>query len=381
MRATAWRGVRRPVALLAGLALALGAALAQAQTPVQSLPLRVDTVTDGLLSPASLAFLPDGRFLVAERGGRLRLVDAAGRLQPGALNSPLPDALNDVTGLIDVVLDPDFATTRRLFLTYQRGTKRANQLRLVSAQLQGDRLGPVTTLFDALPARLGASNFGGRMVFLPDKTLVITVGDGFEGREQAQNRRSHLGKLVRLNRDGSVPANNPWVGRADTLPEVYSLGHRNTQGLALDTTTQRLWANEHGAKGGDEINLIEPGRNYGWPLATFGVDYTGARITPYTELPGLSPPLLHWTPSIAPSALAIYQGEAFKAWRGDLFTSTLAGKALVRVRLDGARVVQQEKLLADLDARLRDVKVGPDGLIYLLTDDKNGRLLRLRPGP
>ena len=373
MKATGWRAV------LLAAAVALGAPGLQAQ----SVPYRIDTMTDGLLSPASLAFLPDGRFLVAERGGRLRLVDAAGRLQPQALNSPPPDALNDLTGLIDVVLDPDFANTQRLFLTYQRGTQRANQLRLVTARLQGDQLGPLSTVFDALPARLGSSNFGGRLAFLPDKTLVISVGDGFDGREQAQNPRSHLGKLLRLNRDGSVPADNPFShvsGSVDVWPAVYSLGHRNVQGLAFDPVTRRLLANEHGAKGGDEINLIQPGHNYGWPLATFGVDYTGARITPYTALPGLTAPLLHWTPSIAPSALAVYRGSAFPAWHGDLFTTTLAGQAVVRVRLDGARVVQQEKLFSDLDARLRDVKVGPDGLMYLLTDDKKGRLLRVRPG-
>ena len=363
------------------LALALALALLAPGLQAQGVPWRLDTVTDGLLSPASLAFLPDGRFLVAERGGRLRLVTASGRLQPQALNSPAADALNDLTGLIDVVLDPDFASTQRLFLTYQRGTQSANQLRLVTARLQGDQLGPVSILFDALPARLGASNFGGRMAFLPDKTLVFSVGDGFDYREQAQNPRSHLGKLLRLNRDGSVPANNPFMGRADVWPALYSLGHRNVQGLAFDPITRQLLANEHGAKGGDEINNILPGHNYGWPLATFGVDYTGARITPYTALPGLTAPLLHWTPSIAPSALAVYRGSAFPSWNGDLFTTTLAGEAVVRVRLDGDRVVEQQKLFGDLGVRLRDVKVGPDGLIYLLTDDKNGRLLRVRPGP
>lgn len=371
MKAGAWR---------AALLLCVVACLAPG-LQAQGVPYSIDTVTDGLVSPASLAFLPDGRFLVAERGGRLRLVNTSGRLQPQALNRPPADALNELTGLIDVVLDPDFASTQRLFLTYQRGTKRANQLRLATARLQGDQLGPVSTVFDALPARLGASNFGGRMAFLPDKTLVISVGDGFEGREQAQNPRSHLGKLLRLNRDGTVPANNPFATSTSVWPAVYSLGHRNVQGLAFDAATQQLLANEHGAKGGDEINQILPGHNYGWPLATFGVDYTGARITPYTALPGLTAPLLHWTPSIAPSALAVYRGNAFPAWRGDLFTTTLAGKSVVRVRLDGARVVQQEKLFSDLGTRLRDVKVGPDGLIYLLTDDKNGRLLRVRPGP
>ena len=371
-----------PVLLWAGLILALGlfrADVVQAQAPTAAY--RVETVTDQLGSPAQLVFLPDGRLLVAERGGALRLIDAQGRLRPEPVAGTPNQGLDDTTGLIDIALDPDFASTQRVFLSYQHGTRRANQTRLASARLQGDRLTDLKTLFDAMPAKSGASNFGGRIVFLADKTIVFSVGDGFDAREQAQNPRSHLGKLVRLNRDGSVPANNPFVGRQDTAPEVYSLGHRNVQGLAFDAATQRLFANEHGAKGGDEINLIEPGRNYGWPLATFGVDYTGARITPFTALPGLTPPLLHWTPSIAPSVLAIYRGQPFKQWDGDLLNAALAAKGVYRVRLDGNRVVQQEKLFAELDARIRSVKVGPDGFIYLLTDDKTGRLLRVVPLP
>lgn len=371
-----------PNLLWAWLVLALGlfrADVVQAQAPTAAY--RVETVTDQLGSPAQLVFLPDGRLLVAERSGALRLIDAQGRLRPEPVAGTPNQGLDDTTGLIDIALDPDFSSTQRVFLSYQHGTKRANQTRLASARLQGDRLTDLTTLFDALPAKSGASNFGGRIVFLADKTIVFSVGDGFDGREQAQNPRSHVGKLVRLNRDGSVPANNPFVGRQDTAPEVYSLGHRNVQGLAFDAASQRLFANEHGAKGGDEINLIEPGRNYGWPLATLGVDYTGARITPFTALPGLTPPLLHWTPSIAPSALAIYRGQPFKQWDGDLFSAALAAKAVYRVRLDGNRVVQQEKLFAELDARIRSVNIGPDGFIYLLTDDKTGRLLRVVPRP
>ena len=375
-----------PNLLWAGLVLALGlcpadTAQAQAQAQTSTAAYRVETVTDQLGSPAQLVFLPDGRLLVAERGGALRLIDAQGRLRPEPVAGTPNQGLDDTTGLIDIALDPDFASTQRVFLSYQHGTRRANQTRLASARLQGDSLTDLKTLFDALPAKSGASNFGGRIVFLADKTIVFSVGDGFDGREQAQNPRSHLGKLVRLNRDGSVPANNPFVGRQDAAPEVYSLGHRNLQGLAFDAATQRLFANEHGAKGGDEINLIEPGRNYGWPLATFGVDYTGARITPFTALPGLTPPLLHWTPSIAPSALAIYRGQPFKQWNGDLLSAALAAKAVYRVRLDGNRVVQQEKLFAELDARIRSVNVGPDGFIYLLTDGKTGRLLRVVPLP
>ena len=345
---------------------------------------RIETLTHRLSSPAAIAFLPDGRMLVAQRGGALRLVDAKGILQPDAIPGTPNDGLDDTTGLIDIALDPDFDTSGRIFLSYQRGTLRANHMRLASGELKnhagGLELVNVKALFDAQPARRGASNFGGRIAFLPDKTLVLSIGDGFDGREQAQNVASHLGKIVRLGRDGSVPLGNPFIGRPGAAPEIFSLGHRNVQGLAFDTNSQRLYANDHGAKGGDEINLLEAGRNYGWPLATHGKDYIGARVTPYTSLPGLTAALLHWTPSIAPSSMVVYRGQAFRGWEGDLLNSSLVGKAVYRVRMVNQQPVQQEKLFSELDARIRQVKVGPDGLIYLLTDEKeNGRLLRVVP--
>ena len=342
---------------------------------------RIDTVTDQLRSPATLAFLPDGRLLVGERPGRLRVIDARGRLQPQAISGLPEGGLDATSSLIDVVPDPDFAQTRRLFISHMQGTTKANFLRISTARLDGDRLVDLRTLFDAKPAKPGRSNFGGRLLFLPDRTLVFSVGDGFDAREQAQNLRSHLGKLLRLNRDGSVPADNPFVQHGDAAPEVYSVGHRNVQGLAYDEVNRRLYANDHGAKGGDEINLIQPGLNHGWPLVTFGVDYIGARVTPYTALPGLAPPLLHWTPSIAPSAMAVSRSARFPQWQGDLFNAALVGKGVYRVRLDGVREVQQEKLFGELDARIRDVKFGPDGLLYLLTDGAEARLLRVSPAP
>lgn len=381
----------RLVAALAGLlgAVLAGPGLAQAagQPETPSVAYRIETVAEGLPSPATLAFLPDGRMLVGERAGPLRLIGADGRLQPEPLTGTPSDGLDDESGLIDVVPDPDFARNQRLFLTSMHGSTRANRLRVITARLQGTQLVELRTLFEAQPAKSGRSNFGGRLLFLPDKTLLVSIGDGFDHREQAQRGASHLGKLLRLQRDGSAAPDNPYARPLQegepprALPEIYGIGHRNVQGLARDAATGRLYASDHGAKGGDEINRLAPGANHGWPLATFGVDYVGARVTPYTELPGLVPPLLHWTPSLAPSALAVYRGAAFPAWQGDLFAAMLVGKAVVRVRLDGDRVVAQEKLFTELDARFRDVKVGPDGLLYLLTDEKQGRLLRVRPAP
>jgi len=342
---------------------------------------RIETVTDQLKSPATIAFLPDGRMLVGERPGRLRVIDAQGRLLPQAVAGLPTGGLDDTSSLIDVVPDPDFARTRMLFLSSMQGSTRSNHLRIHTARLEDDRLVGLRTLFDATPAKSGRSNFGGRLVFLPDRTLVFSVGDGFDGREQAQNPRSHLGKLLRLNRDGSVPADNPFARDTGAAAAVYSLGHRNVQGLAYDAAHQRLYANDHGAKGGDEINLIRPGVNHGWPLVTHGVDYIGARITPYTELPGMEPPLLHWTPSIAPSALAVAGGDRFPQWKGDLLSAALVGKGVYRVRLEGRRVVSQEKLFGELDARIRDLKFGLDGLLYLLTDGPEARLLRVSPAP
>lgn len=348
---------------------------------VQAAGYRIDTVTDQLKSPATLAFLPDGRLLIGERPGRLRVIDAQGRLQPQAITGLPTGGLDATSSLIDVVPDPDFAQTRRLFISHMQGTTKSNFLRISTARLEGDALVDLRTLFDTKPAKAGRSNFGGRLLFLPDRTLLFSVGDGFDAREQAQNPRSHLGKLLRLNRDGSVPPDNPLVQRSDAAPEVYSLGHRNVQGLAYDPATQRVYANDHCAKGGDEINRVRPGLNHGWPLTTFGVDYIGARVTPYTTLSGIEPPLLHWTPSIAPSAMTVSRSDRFPQWRGDLFNAALAAKAVYRVRLDGDRVVEQETLFGELDARIRDVKFGPDGLLYLLTDGKDAKLLRVSPTP
>ncbi len=340
---------------------------------------RIETVTAGLEHPWSLAFLPDGRMLVTERVGRLRIIAKDGSLDPEPV-AGVPEAFVAAqAGLMEVLLDPDFGRNQWIYLSYAYGTEQANNTRLARGRLVEGRLQDVEVLFSALPAKAGAAHYGGRMVFLPDQTLVLTLGDGFDWREQAQNPANHLGKIVRLNRDGSVPADNPLVGQVGAAAEIYSLGHRNVQGIYYDAGLQRLYSHEHGPRGGDELNLIEPGHNYGWPLITYGVDYTGAQISPYSELPGLQQPLLHWTPSVAPSGLTLYRGARLAQWQDDLFVSTLAERSVRRIRMLDGKLAGEEVLFEELDERIRDVRSGPDGALYLLTDNAQGRLLRVVP--
>lgn len=340
---------------------------------------RIETLTKGLQYPWALAFLPDGRMLVTERVGRLRMLEADGKLRDAPIEGVPSGYQNVQAGLMHVALDPDFGSSPWVYLTLAHGRDEANNTRLIRGRLVDDRLEDVETLFDAHPAKAGGSHYGGRIAFLPDKTLVLTLGDGFDYREQAQNLDNHLGTLVRLTREGRAPEDNPFYGRTGMANEIYSYGHRNVQGIAYDSKNDRLLINEHGPKGGDEINLIEPGANYGWPLATFGLDYTGAQVSPFQTHPDTVAPLLHWTPSIAPSALAIYDGSLFPDWQGDLFNAALAAKEVRRVRLVDGEVAEQETLFAELDERIRDVQVGPDGALYLLTDGPEGRLLKVTP--
>ncbi|CAN7417419.1 PQQ-dependent sugar dehydrogenase [Pseudomonas sp. LjRoot71] len=356
--------------LLLGL---LGSSLASA------MDYRIETVTEGLEHPWSMAFLPDGRMLVTERVGRLRIIEPDGSLNPQPVGGVPEGLVAAQAGLMDVLLDPDFASNQQLYLSYAYGTSQANNTRLSKARLVDGQLQDVQVLFSAQPAKSGAAHYGGRMAWLPDNSLVLTLGDGFDWREQAQDPSNHLGKIVRLNRDGSIPKDNPLVGQAGAAAEIYSLGHRNVQGIVYDAESQRLYSHEHGPRGGDELNLIQPGNNYGWPLITYGIDYTGAQISPYTELPGLQQPLLHWTPSVAPSSLTQYRGALFPEWQGDLFASTLAERSVRRIRLQDGKPAEQEVLFAELGERIRDVRSGPDGALYLLTDSAEGRLLRVLP--
>ncbi|WP_249975829.1 PQQ-dependent sugar dehydrogenase [Vreelandella olivaria] len=364
---------------VAGLVMEAPPALAQA--PDEGRDYQIETLAEGLEHPWSLAFLPDGRMLVTERPGRLRLLSAEGDTLVESLDG-VPDVyVSGQAGLFDVLPSPQFEEDQQLFLSYACGDWDANHTCLSYGILTEEGLEEVTEIFRVTPAKHGDAHYGGRLAWLPDETLMLTLGDGFDYREQAQNLENHIGTLVRLNRDGSVPEDNPFVDQASALPEIYSYGHRNVQGLAYDEEHQRLIINEHGPRGGDEINIIDAGANYGWPIATTGLDYTGARVTPFEEYPGTVSPVLEWTPSIAPSGLAIYTGELFPQWQGDLLVGALVNQEVRRVRLsgDGTSAEDVEGLFGELEERIRDVRVGPDGAIYLLTDNPEGRVLRVTP--
>lgn len=357
----------------------LAAALVVGALPaVASAGYRIDTLAEGLEHPWSIAFLPDGRMLVTERAGRLRLLGPDG-LRDAPVEG-VPEAfVSGQAGLFEVALDPEFDDNQFVYLSLATGHARSNHATLVRARWVDDRLEDVTTLFTAWPGKTGDAHYGGRIAFLADSSLVMGLGDGFDYREDAQRLDSHIGSLIRINTDGSVPDDNPFVGRADALPEIYSYGHRNVQGLVYDADNSRLWSHEHGPRGGDEINLVRAGHNYGWPLLTDGVDYNGALITPFAEFDGMTGPNWVWTPSIAPSGMALYTGDRFPEWRGSLFVSALAAKKVVRVMLAGGRPVSEEALFTELGERIRDVRMGPDGALYLLTDASDGRVLRVLP--
>lgn len=338
----------------------------------------VETVAEGLSHPWSVAFLPDGAMLVTERDGRLREISPDGRLGPPIEGVP-PVRNARQGGLFDVVLAPDFAASRVIYLTYAHGTRAANATRAARARYVDGRLEDLEVIFEAAPLKQADAHFGGRMAFLPDGTLLLTVGEGYDYREQAQRLESHLGSVVRLNRDGSAPPDNPFVDTAGARPEIWTYGHRNPQGILVDPRDGTVWEHEHGPRGGDEINVLTPGENYGWPVATRGIDYNGARISPYESYEGMVDPALSWTPSIAPSGFTLYLGARFPQWTGDLFVSALAGRHVRRVDLEDGEIVGEEVLFDELGERIRDVRAGPDGALYLLTDNPEGRVLRVVP--
>lgn len=364
-----------------GLAAAIAVSPSVSAEPVGKVDpssYRVETIVEGLERPWSVAVLPDGRALVTELPGRLRLVEANGALQPEPIAGLPPVYTGGQMGLMDVALDPDFLRNHTIYLTHAYGSRDANNTRLIKAKLDGNRLSEVTVLFSATP-KSGHSNNGSRLAFLRDETLIVTLGDGFDRREEAQNPANHLGKIVRLNRDGSVPRDNPLVVQAGAAPEIFSLGHRNVQGVAVDPSNGSLLISEHGPRGGDEINRVRAGLNYGWPLVTGGRDYSFAQVTPFRDMAGYEPPLLEWTPSIAPAGLTIYDADLFSGWRGDLLVPALVERAIRRVIRKNGEIVGQELMLAELDERIRDVRTAPDGSILVLTDDVRGRLIRVSP--
>ena len=359
--------------------------LAQAQAPRSPTPkpvegvVRVETVARGLEHPWALAFLPDGRLLVTERPGRLRTVDREGRLSAPFAGVPRVFARGQ-GGLLDVALDPRFADSRLVYLSYAEPGEGGTAGTAVARGRLGDgRLEDVRVIYRQQPKVRGANHFGSRLVFARDGTLFVTQGERFDYAEQAQDLSSDLGKLVRINPDGSVPRDNPFVGRPGARPEIWSYGHRNVQSAALHPETGQLWVVEHGARGGDELNRVEAGKNYGWPVIGYGVHYSWRKIGEGTAKPGMEQPVYYWDPVIAPSGMAFYTGEAFPDWRGSLLIGSLQPGLLVRLTLQGERVAREERYLAELDERIRDVRQGPDGLLYLLTDHRNGRVLRVLP--
>lgn len=360
--------MRYLVTLLATVALGTAAMAA----PV---PTRVEVVASGLDHPWSLAFLPGGSVLVTERNGKLKRIEA-GKVYPV---TGVPAVYHEGQGgLFDVVAHPDFNNNGLVFLSYAHGTKKANGTRVTRAKLVGNSLIEVTPIYTATPLKTGPVHFGGRMAFLPDGTFLLTTGDGFDWRERAQELDSPLGKVMRLTTDGKVPADNPFAANPDAQAAVWSLGHRNPQGLAFDPVRGIVFEHEHGPRGGDEVNIIRRGANYGWPVATYGMDYSGATISPYTEYKGMTQPIVHWVPSIAPSGLAIYRGPMFPEWQGDLLVGALIDRDVRRVMLspDG-KVLGQESLFSQVGERIRDVRVAPDGSVWLTTDDPAGKVLRV----
>ena len=345
--------------------------------------IRVQTVAEGLSHPWGLAFLPDGRMLVTERGGRLRLVGPKGELSGPVDGVPEVDARGQ-GGLLDVAVDPSFVQSRLVYLSYSEAGDGGNSTAVARGRLSedGSRLTGLEVVFSQQPKLDSTMHFGSRLVFDRQGHLFVTLGERSKAqfRGQAQQLDSHLGKVVRIWPDGSVPEDNPFAGRRDARPEIWSLGHRNIQGAALNPDTGVLWVNEHGPRGGDEINIPEAGKNYGWPVVSHGVNYDGSPVgTGKREAPGMAGPVHHWTPSIGVSGMAFYTADAVPGWRGDVFVGGLAIPKLVRLERDGDRITGSEDLLTDLDLRIRQVVQGPDGALYLLTDESDGRILRVGP--
>lgn len=375
---------RAALATLLVCSLLPGMAAAQGGNP------KVAVVAHGLVNPWGLAFLPDGRMLVTERPGRMRLIGTDGRLGPPLPGLP-PVAAEGQGGLLDVVTDPRFASNRLVYWSYSENASDGdgNGTAVARARLDGapgaERLADVQVVFRQAPKVASKLHFGSRLVFGNDGRLFITLGDRFSRKDDAQTLDNHLGKIVRIDPDGKVPADNPLVGKAgnppNTRPEIWSWGHRNVQGAAIHPATGDLWATEHGPQGGDELNLVQPGRNHGWPVITYGRNYgIGTKIGDGTERADVVAPLAHWVPtSIAPSGMAFLTSDRYPGWKGNLFIGALRGQALVRITLDGNKVASQERLLQSQNERIRDVRQGPDGFLYLLTDNADGRVLKVLP--
>lgn len=365
--------------------LAAFAGIAQAADPTfQSTAgdVTVETVASGLVHPWSLAFLPDRRMLVTERPGRMRIVTRDGKLSPPLAGVPRVFASGQ-GGLLDLALDRNFAHNRTIYFSYAEPFDGGGRTVLVRAMLDAGevpRLSDVTVIYRQHGPASSGNHFGGRIVQADDGNLFLTNGEHFTDRDMAQTLDNDLGKIVRIAPDGSAPNDNPFVGKSGARPEIWSYGHRNPQGLAINPADGKLWEQEHGPMGGDEINIIAPGHNYGWPRISYGVNYDGTPVgTGKSQMAGMDDPLWHWTPSIAPSGMTFYSGDLFKGWKGSLINGALKFQMIVRLELKDGKVVKEERLLQGLHERIRDVRQGPDGALYLLTDNNAGRVLRVAP--
>lgn len=337
-----------------------------------------ETVASGLVNPWAIEFLPDGRALVTERPGRLRVLSTTGQLSAPVSGVPAVYAQGQ-GGLLDVAIDPQFAQNQRIYLSFAEQGSGGAGTAVARARFTGTALEDVQVIYRQEPKLNGGGHYGSRLVFDREGRLYVTQGDRMNWRERAQDLSMGQGKIMRINTDGSVPPDNPFTGQGDARPTIWSYGHRNVQAAALHPETGQLWTVEHGARGGDELNHPERGRNYGWPVITYGVDYSGARIGEGTAKDGMEQPVYYWDPVIAPSGMAFYTADGIPGWKGSVLVGSLSPGALVRLEMRDGRVTRETRHLGELGERIRDVTVGPDGFVYLVTDSGNGRVLRVKP--
>lgn len=334
---------------------------------------RLDNLAEDLDYPWSLDFLPNGDLLLTELSGSLRRLSQDGELSEPIANVPEVFRASQ-GGLFDVLVDPNFAENQRIFLSYAEGDTDSNRTTVASARLMADTLQDVQVIFAASPTKYAPLHYGGRIAWMPDGTLLLATGDGFDFREEAQNLNAHFGKMLRMNTDGSAPADNPFADH----PFVYSYGHRNPQGLTI-ASDGTIYEHEHGPRGGDEVNIITPGSNYGWPITTHGLDYNGAYVSPFTTRDGITTSAHIWVPSIAPSGLAIYESDVFSSWKNSLFVGALVNQDVRRLSLQDGAVIEEEILFSELSSRIRDIRSGPDGLLYIITDGPAGKIVKVSP--
>jgi glucose/arabinose dehydrogenase len=383
--------LRRLISTCLAAALLVGAARAQtareAAVAIDAVPIPaagdapLQALASGLRLAWSMAFLPDGGVLIVEKHSGVRVLSAGGVLGPLLGGGPHDVMAYEDSGYLDIALDPDFARNRLVYLAFVEGNSAANRTAIWRGRFDGERFSRGQVIFRVNRDKQGPSHPGGRLLFMPDGALLLSVGDGYDRRDEAQDMASHLGKVLRLTRNGAPAPDNPFIGQANVAPEIWTSGHRNIQGLTLDAATGAVWSHEHGPRGGDEINVLRAGANYGWPLVSHGIDYDGSVITPRTHDAAFERSRFFWAPSIAPSGFTLYRGDRYPEFDGRFFVGGLASRSLVRLRMgvDTALLVEEARMYASLHERIRDVRTGPDGLLYILTDGENGRLIRLTP--